>query len=219
MPADQLIRLGPDTLAALADTPDRRAYEVIPAVASDTAVVLGRGQRAVEEPAGVQVLRRATGGGAVWLDRDLLSVDVVLQAGHPWLAGRLTDVFTPVGEAWAAVLDDLGVPHVTVHRRGSPARRGDLEAEVCFVGRSYGEVVADGRKIVGLAQRRRRHGAVVACGVLLRWRPAPLMAVLRPGEPLPEEVAAAAVGVVDLGIAATPTALAAAFTDRLALAP
>jgi lipoate---protein ligase len=55
-----------------------------------------------------------------------------------------------------------------------------------------------GRKLVGLAQRRRRVGALVQCGLLRRWRPGALLAALG-ADPHDEEIARAAVGLDELG--------------------
>ena len=42
---------------------------------------------------------------------------------------------------------------------------------MCFAGIGPGEVTVDGRKVVGLAQRRTRAGALFQCAALLRWDP------------------------------------------------
>ncbi|HWB70924.1 MAG TPA: hypothetical protein VG452_01805, partial [Egibacteraceae bacterium] len=83
----------------------------------------------------------------------------------------------------------------TARRRGDARQR--LLAAVCYATLGRGEVLAAGRKLVGLAQRRRRPGALVQCGLLRRWRPAGLLAALGadPGDP---EIAAHAVGLDDL---------------------
>jgi hypothetical protein len=71
-------------------------------VPTDAAIVLGRGQRTATEVPGHVQLQRPSGGGAVLMDADLLSLDVVLPAGHPWLHDTdLGAVFDPIGEAWA----------------------------------------------------------------------------------------------------------------------
>lgn len=169
-----------------------------------TAIVLGRGQRpdAARGTKDVQVLVRHSGGGAVLLDPSLLSVDVALPTGHPLLEGDLSAVFPRVGEAWRDALTDLGVADLRVHRgAGTASHRGDerdrLLAAVCYATVGRGEVLAGGRKLVGLAQRRRRPGALVQCGLLRSWDPAALLTALG-ADPADREIAEAAVGLDDL---------------------
>jgi lipoate-protein ligase A len=174
--------------------------------------VLGRGQAALpgsaERGAGVEreVVRRFSGGGAVLLTPDMLSLDVAIPAGHPLLRGEVSAAFLPVGRAWASALGALGVGGLEVNEGPSPARRAGtprerLLAAVCYATLGRGEVSAGGRKLVGLSQRRRRHGALVQCGLLRRWRPGPLLAALG-AEPDDPEVARAAVGLDELAGAA-----------------
>ena len=47
--------------------------------------------------------------------------------------------------------------------------------QICFAGIGPGEVTVDGRKVVGLAQRRTRAGALFQCAALLRWDPAEMV--------------------------------------------
>lgn len=191
---------------------DSLADDPIPTVrwyrAARPALVLGRGQRpdavpAVDGPgARTPVVARFSGGGAVLWDDSLLACDVALPARHPWLDGALGDVFLQVGGAWARGLAALGVPEPTVHRGAAEARRRGsarerLLAAVCFATRGRGEVLVGGRKLVGLAQRRRRAGALVQCGVLRRWEPGPLLAALG-ADPDDPEIAGAAVGLDEL---------------------
>lgn len=190
-------------------TPTLRWYR-----ATTPAIVLGRGQaRSAAEAGlidadgrsthhGVSVVTRVTGGGAVWMDSDLLSLDVVVPPGHPLTAGTLSDAFLPVGRAWEAALRDLGVADLSVHegpnpstRHADPAER--LLADICYAGLGRGEVAAGGRKLVGLAQRRRRAGALVQCGLLRRWRPSRLLEALG-HEGADEHVAGRAVGLDEL---------------------
>ena len=171
--------------------------------ATDTAVVLGRGQRrellgATDLP----VVGRFSGGGAVLMDPGLLCLDVLIPAGHPWLGGELGRLFEVVGTAWAQALDALGVADVAVYMgaaqrrvRGTP--REQLVAAICYAALGRGEVTAGGRKLVGLAQRRRRPGALVQCGLLQTWDPRPLLRALRSPED-DAEILAAATGLDDL---------------------
>ena len=171
--------------------------------ADTSAIVLGRGQRTLRLVAGPDpVAVRASGGGAVWLSPDVLSLDVLVPAAHPWYTDQLGDLFMHVGRVWARALRGVGVDVLTVHdgpaearRRGSA--REQLAAAVCYATRGRGEVLWQGRKLVGLAQRRRRHGAMVQCGLLRRWDPAPLLSRLG-ADRCDDEIAGAAVGLADI---------------------
>lgn len=182
-------------------TPTLRWYR-----STTTAIVLGRGQRETllesRDVGAVDVVGRFSGGGAVLMDDGLLSADIIVPADHPLAAGDIGAIFERVGAAWAAALGDLGVTGLAVHRgrsgarlRGSPRQR--LLAAVCYATLGRGEVVAGGRKLVGLSQRRRAVGALVQCGLLRRWQPAALLEALGADADDPE-VLAAAVGLDDL---------------------
>lgn len=182
-------------------TPTLRWYR-----STTTAIVLGRGQRETllesRDVGAVDVVGRFSGGGAVLMDDGLLSADIIVPAHHPLAAGDIGAIFERVGAAWAAALGDLGVTGLAVHRgrsgarlRGSPRQR--LLAAVCYATLGRGEVVAGGRKLVGLSQRRRAVGALVQCGLLRRWQPAALLEALGADADDPE-VLAAAVGLDDL---------------------
>ena len=181
-------------------TPTLRWYR-----STDTAIVLGRGQRRLDLQAqpGVDVVHRASGGGAVLLTPGMLSLDVALPAEHPWLDQHdLGSVFLEVGTRWATALSSLGVAEPEVHRgpsttpRASDARTA-LVAAVCFASLGRGEITVGGRKLVGLSQRRRRHGALIQCGLLRRWRPEALLAALDADARDPE-ITRAAIGLDDL---------------------
>lgn len=167
------------------------------------AVVLGRGQGALALPTvNADIVTRFSGGGAVWLSPDVLSLDVLLPAAHPWVSRDLSAVFVRVGSAWAAGLRTLGVQGLSVYsgratarRRGTPRER--LLAAVCYATRGRGEVLWRGRKLVGLAQRRRRHATMVQCGLLRRWRPQELLEGLG-ADPGDAEILHAAVGLDDI---------------------
>jgi lipoate-protein ligase A len=164
------------------------------------AIVLGRGQGALDvRPDGVEIVTRFSGGGAVWLSPDVLSLDVLVPVGHPWVTDRLTDAFDEVGRIWADALTGLGVSDLAVHAGPSTARRRgtareQLLAAVCYATLGRGEVLWHGRKLVGLAQRRRRHATLVQCGLLRRWRPYALLRSLG-ADPEDAQVLAAAVGL------------------------
>lgn len=197
-----------DTPAALLDAGiarfDQMADDLVPTLrwyrSTASAIVLGRGQGALQlRDTGVAVVDRFSGGGAVWLSPDVLALDVLLPAGHPWVSDQLTAVFDHVGSVWQTGLRALGVTGLSVHggaatarRRGSP--REQLLAAVCYATSGRGEVFWRGRKLVGLAQRRRRHATMVQCGLLRRWRPQQLLCALG-ADPQDAEILTAAIGL------------------------
>lgn len=185
-------RLDPD------DAPTLRWYRSL-----EPAIVLGRGQRdVVLQPGPDTVTARFSGGGAVWMAPDLLCLDVLIPKGHPWFTDRLTDVFDLVGQRWADALRRLGADDVVVHDGPATARRRGTDRErllaaICYATRGRGEVLWRGRKLVGLAQRRRRHGVMVQCGLLRRWTPQHLLTCLG-ADPTDPDILHAAVGLDDV---------------------
>lgn len=147
-------------LLGLAEPSDDRLVARVHTV-SKPALVLGSSQgpqtvdMARAESAGVEVLRRRSGGGAVlvaprrqvWVDffvpnSSFLWHDDVARAA--WWAGEL----------WASVASLFTAATPSVHFGGFEADRwGRL---VCFAGVGPGEVLISGRKTVGVSQRRNR---------------------------------------------------------------
>ena len=172
------------------------------------ALVVGSGQRpeVVADvdacaAAGVEVVRRRSGGGVVLLEPGLVVwFDVVVPAAHLHAAGVGDDVaasMTWLGWHVASALAGLGVAGVDVHRGGMAC--SDWCPLVCFAGIGPGEVLLDGVKLVGISQRRSRPGSRFQCAVHTAWRPEALVALLRDDVPaaglppvavLPADVAA-----------------------------
>ena len=136
------------------------------------ALVLGSTQRSVvPEDTGVEVVRRRSGGGAVLLrPGETVWVDVVVPAADPLWSADVGRSFWWLGDVWASVVGG------SVHR-GSMVRSTWSDA-VCFAGVGPGEVLRDGRKVVGMASRRTRAGALFQCAVPLGWDPAAYVALL-----------------------------------------
>jgi lipoate---protein ligase len=164
------------------------------------ALVLGSTQRdaTVDREAcaraGVEVVRRRSGGGAVLLvPGDVLWVDVVVPAGDPLWSDDIGMAAQWLGDAWAAALAATGVDGATVHRGPLvPAPWSDV---VCFAGLGPGEVTVAGRKVVGISQRRTRRAARFQCAAALAWDPAALVALLSPPRPTAADLADVAAGV------------------------
>jgi lipoate-protein ligase A len=173
--------------------------------ATSTAVVLGSTQPE-PPPGGTPTVRRRSGGGAVWVaPGDPMWVDVVVPRDDPQWDDDVGRAFWWLGEAWAEALGGDAEVH-----RGSLCTT-QWSRQVCFAGLGPGEVTMGGRKVVGIAQRRTRHGALFQCAVLRTWDPGPLVARLG----LPAE-AGAALGDVAIGIADV-TNVTRRFSRRVAL--
>ena len=177
----------------VADLHDRSARLVAGPVAGrvahayqpeDRAVVLGSGQPgdSVDQQAcaasGAQVVRRRSGGGAVLVEPGgLVWVDLVVASTDPLWCADVGQSAWWVGEAWAAALSRAGTGGLEVWN--GPMQRREWSSLVCFAGLAGGEVTgAGGRKVVGISQRRTRHGSLFQCACLLRWAPADLLSLL-----------------------------------------
>ena len=142
---------------------------------SSVSLVLGRSQKpgeAILERAaleGIDVVVRASGGGAVIAGPWMCSHTVLLPPDHALVRMSLPRSYEVIGEAWRRALDRLGIPTTMAPRvAAGPASADDAKRWVCFASLSYGELVGPAnRKIVGLAQVRRRNGAAICAGLLL----------------------------------------------------
>lgn len=151
----------------------------------EPAVVLGRSQHRLALPEGeglLPLVKRGAGGGAVLVGPWLLSASIVLPTDDPRVASvSVADSYRWLGEAMVGVLAELGVSA----RAMPPAERIAAPPELgwaCFAGVAPWEVVvrdegakagASGRwrKLIGFAQRRTRHGVLLALGVLMHPSP------------------------------------------------
>jgi lipoate---protein ligase len=139
------------------------------------ALVLGSTQPAVVERR-VPVVRRRSGGGAVLVrPGELLWADVLLPADDPLWEQDVGRSFHWLGQAWVEALASLGVEAAW---HDGPMVCTPWCRQVCFAGIGQGEVTVDGRKVVGMSQRRTRAGALIQCAALLHWDPAEIARLL-----------------------------------------
>ncbi len=135
------------------------------------------------------VYHRRAGGTAVMVGPHLLSLDVVLPAGHPLILPDIVESYRWLGEVWVETLGRLGVearivPTQEAHeQRALLKQAGTHERETILRRACYGslspyEVVAGQRKVVGLDMLRRRVGSLLQAGLLLRWEVEPLVQLL-----------------------------------------
>ena len=104
-----------------------------------------------------------------------LWVDVLLPADDPLWEADVGRSFHWLGQVWVNALHALGIEASWHH---GPMISTPWCRQVCFAGIGPGEVTVDGRKVVGLAQRRTRAGALFQCAALLRWDPAEMVRLL-----------------------------------------
>jgi lipoate-protein ligase A len=119
---------------------------------------LRRYDRAKIERAGLAVVRRPTGGRAVWHARELTyAVAAPVDA-----MGNLHDAYLEIHRMLASALRRLGVE---ASLAGAASASG-LDAGACFAHPVGGELVVNGRKVVGSAQLR-EGGALLQHGSIL----------------------------------------------------
>jgi lipoate-protein ligase A len=157
-------------LAELAATGQPALRWYVPAA---PALVLGNGQKpalanlAACQERGIQVYRRTSGGAAVLVNADLLSLDAVLPDTHPLATTDVVRAYQWMGELWEEALHTLGVAKARALpteevRALTPLAADDPLRLACYGTLSPWEVAVGKRKLVGLCQVRRRAGTLYA---------------------------------------------------------
>jgi lipoate---protein ligase len=148
------------------------------------AIVLGCSQRGLCNAVAqrlrgrAELVLRESGGGAVLVGPWLVGVSVVLPLTHPWARDGVMGSYQRLGQLHATVLDGCGVVARAIPpdelcgiRAVSPAASVEW---ACFGSLSPWELVnTQGRKLVGMAQRKKQSGVLLVAGTLLGevdWR-------------------------------------------------
>lgn len=150
------------------------------------AIVLGCSQRAlqadIEHRLGgrAALLVRESGGGAVLTGPWLVSASLALPLKHPWVSHGLIESYHRLGQLHVEALRGLGVAARALPPQELPcahdAGAATTAAWACFGDLSPWEVVnPEGRKLVGLAQRRRQSGVLLVAGTLIGAADWPLL--------------------------------------------
>jgi lipoate-protein ligase A len=117
-----------------------------------------RYDRARVEALGLDVVRRPTGGRAVWHGRE---VTYALTAPSAEL-GTVRESYVEIHRMLLGALARLGIPA----RLAPVARVAGVDAGACFASAAGGEILVEGRKAVGSAQLR-QGGALLQHGSIL----------------------------------------------------
>jgi lipoate-protein ligase A len=153
-------RLVPDPAGAELWWHDIEAPALVLGSSQDASVV----DAAACDRAGVAVVRRRSGGGAVLLvPGEVTWLDVIVPNGG---VGWSSDVHAPMrwlGEHLGAAVGELVGSTRQVHVHDGPMVHTHWSSQVCFDGVGVGEVLLDGHKLVGMSQRRTRHAARLQC--------------------------------------------------------
>ena len=142
---------------------------------SPPALSLGRFQKADDildlekcRAAGVSVVRRITGGGVIF-HADELTYSIVCAPHHIPASDSIKDSFRVLTAFLLQFYRDLGLDAGYAVDRKSSAEKIGERSEFCFAGKETFDILINGRKIGGNAQRRKRevifqHGSIPLIG-------------------------------------------------------
>jgi len=180
------------------------------------AIVLGSRQTpelldlAACERAGLEIVRRRSGGGAVLLRPGAMDwIDLVLP--REVVPDDIRSSMTWAGACWTDAFVELGAAAGDLHLHDGGMVCSPWSNLVCFAGVGPGEVLVGERKLLGLSQRRSRNGVRIQCQVYRRriiGEMPPLFATTVPDVPPAEPAILADVGLGDVTVAALGATLA-----------
>ncbi len=152
------------------------------------AVSLGRFQKVREAvnieacgQRGFDIVRRITGGRAV-LHRHELTYSVISRIDNPLFPPNIHGTYKVIAEGLLAGLRNLDISAEIVSRASRHAHLVETHAKdpACFSSPSWYEIVVNGKKIVGSAQRRLSHAFLQHGSILIDYDPL-LEAAVIPG--------------------------------------
>jgi lipoate-protein ligase A len=144
-------------------------------------LILGTGQQAEGvdlaacERDSVLIVRRQAGGTAVYAAAGVLGLDIFVPATHPLASPDILEAYRWTGDVWVDALRALGVEAESVSTEVARAAAKEAKSQeailrlACFGSLSPYEVVVRDRKLVGLAQVRRRGGVLIQSCVHRRF--------------------------------------------------
>ncbi|MCD6328553.1 lipoate--protein ligase family protein [bacterium] len=113
---------------------------------------------------GVEVVRRPTGGRAV-LHHNELTYSVISGVGTGPFSGSLLECYRAISACLIAGCERLGIPADKIEMAAGRDTRGASNSPACFMISSAYEIMVDGRKLIGSAQKRgqsvfMQHGSI-----------------------------------------------------------
>ncbi|MBN1231959.1 MAG: hypothetical protein JXA60_01210 [Candidatus Coatesbacteria bacterium] len=112
----------------------------------------------------VPVVRRPTGGRAVYHDREITYSIVLPPDDELFKMGNL-EIYAEIASVFKKALVSLGIPAV-INQKGN--LMGSSSRILCFGSVSQSEIEVEGRKILGSAQRKADFGFIQQGSLLLR---------------------------------------------------
>ncbi|HEU4843751.1 MAG TPA: ligase [Burkholderiaceae bacterium] len=137
-------------------------------------VVLGCSQAALRarmdsrHALAASVVQRGSGGGAVLTGPWMVSASIILPPDHPLVGQGTVSSYRWLGALHAGLLRDAGIRAYAIPPEEVRLHQADARLKwACYGGLSPWEVVVNQRKIVGLAQLRKRTGVLITSGTLI----------------------------------------------------
>lgn len=131
---------------------------------STGAVVLGSSQPATDSTRkfakqhGLELVTRSSGGaGVLVVPGNVVWIDIGLPKFDPLISSDLSRSFDFIASAWQSSLSAFGARDLVAHRGGM--HKSKKFPDICFAGLGPGELTWFNKKLVGMAQRKRTHGA------------------------------------------------------------
>jgi lipoate-protein ligase A len=138
------------------------------------AIILGSTQQEsdvdsdVASSLGLDVVRRRSGGGAVFVHpTESVWIDVTIPRDDPLYVEDVGDSMLWLGDVFVTAL----MPWVNAETYRGSFDAGSYGRSVCFASTSPGEVFVGDHKLVGISQRRGRDGARLQCVLYRSWHP------------------------------------------------
>ena len=136
------------------------------------AITIGYNQRSLYfnkekcEQLGIDVIRRPTGGRAVYHNREI-TYSVIIPNNSHLFDLSINELHKAISTAIVTGLQQLGLP-VRLRQKRSNKKRTPKDMNPCFESTSRFEICIENRKLVGSAQRKTRHAALQQGSILLK---------------------------------------------------